>query len=114
MYAQNVHMQLRPSSTAQFTQTLEKEVIPLLRKQSGCKALWDECLAPYLRRRRLEEQPISRRTLEDVACLVHRGSFQTPAKRLGEIRPPEEHATKLHENPLFPYPYSPHAPPHAP
>jgi heme-degrading monooxygenase HmoA len=35
MYAQNVHMQLRPNSTAQFTQTLEKEVIPLLRKQQG-------------------------------------------------------------------------------
>jgi heme-degrading monooxygenase HmoA len=35
MYARNVRMQLKPNSNAQFTQTLEKEVIPLLRKQDG-------------------------------------------------------------------------------
>jgi heme-degrading monooxygenase HmoA len=35
MFAQNVHMQLKPNSATQFTQTLEKEVIPLLRKQQG-------------------------------------------------------------------------------
>jgi heme-degrading monooxygenase HmoA len=28
-------MQLKPNSTAQFTQTLEKEVLPMLRKQEG-------------------------------------------------------------------------------
>jgi heme-degrading monooxygenase HmoA len=37
MYARNVRMQLKPNSSAQFTQTLEKEVIPLLRKQEGFK-----------------------------------------------------------------------------
>ena len=35
MYARNVRMQLKTNSNAQFTQTLEKEVIPLLRKQDG-------------------------------------------------------------------------------
>ena len=35
MFARNVHMQLRPNTAAQFTTTLEKEVIPLLRKQPG-------------------------------------------------------------------------------
>jgi heme-degrading monooxygenase HmoA len=35
MFARNVHMQLKPNTAAQFTQTLEKEVIPLLRKQQG-------------------------------------------------------------------------------
>jgi heme-degrading monooxygenase HmoA len=35
MYARNVRMQLKANSSAQFTQTLEKEVIPLLRKQDG-------------------------------------------------------------------------------
>jgi heme-degrading monooxygenase HmoA len=35
MFARNVRMQLKPNSTAQFTQTLEKEVLPLLRKQQG-------------------------------------------------------------------------------
>jgi heme-degrading monooxygenase HmoA len=28
-------MQLKPNSTAQFTQTLEKEVLPVLRRQQG-------------------------------------------------------------------------------
>ena len=35
MYARNVRMQLKPNSVAQFTQTLEKEVLPVLRKQEG-------------------------------------------------------------------------------
>ena len=35
MFARNVRMQLKPNSTAQFTQTLEKEVLPMLRKQEG-------------------------------------------------------------------------------
>ena len=37
MFARNVRMQLKPNSTAQFTQTLEKEVLPMLRKQEGFK-----------------------------------------------------------------------------
>ena len=35
MFARNVRMQLKPNSTMQFTQTLEKEVLPVLRKQEG-------------------------------------------------------------------------------
>ena len=35
MYARNVRMQLKANSGPQFTQLLEKEVIPLLRKQEG-------------------------------------------------------------------------------
>src|SRR5437763_15942875 len=35
MFARNVRMQLKANSGPQFTQTLEKEVIPLLRKQDG-------------------------------------------------------------------------------
>ena len=35
MYARRVSMKLKPNSTAEFTQRLEKEVIPMLRKQSG-------------------------------------------------------------------------------
>ena len=35
MFARNIRMQLKPNSSAQFTQTLEKEVLPLLRKQEG-------------------------------------------------------------------------------
>src|SRR5881396_2304324 len=35
MYARRVSMKLKPNSTVEFTQRLEKDVIPLLRKQSG-------------------------------------------------------------------------------
>ncbi|HEY4882058.1 MAG TPA: hypothetical protein VII08_00345 [Myxococcales bacterium] len=35
MFARNVRLQLKPNSTKQFTETLEKEVLPVLRKQEG-------------------------------------------------------------------------------
>jgi len=35
MYARRVSMKLKPNSTAEFTQRLEKQVIPMLRKQKG-------------------------------------------------------------------------------
>ena len=35
MFARKVHMHLRPNSIAEFTQRLEKDVLPLLRKQKG-------------------------------------------------------------------------------
>ena len=35
MFARTVRMQLKPNSAAEFTRVLEKEVIPLLRKQKG-------------------------------------------------------------------------------
>ena len=35
MFARRVYMHLKPNTVAEFTQRLEKEVIPLLRKQKG-------------------------------------------------------------------------------
>jgi hypothetical protein len=35
MYTRNVSIKLKSNSAAEFTRTLEKEVIPLLRKQKG-------------------------------------------------------------------------------
>ena len=35
MHTRNVSMKLRSNSAAEFTRTLEKEIIPLLRKQKG-------------------------------------------------------------------------------
>ncbi len=35
MFARNVSMHLKPNSVAEFTRTLESEIIPLLRKQKG-------------------------------------------------------------------------------
>ena len=35
MFARNVSIQLKPNCVAEFTRTLENEIIPLLRKQKG-------------------------------------------------------------------------------
>src|SRR5438876_3607675 len=35
MFSRNVSIQLKPNSVAEFTRTLDKEIIPLLRKQKG-------------------------------------------------------------------------------
>jgi hypothetical protein len=35
MFARRVYMHLKPNSVGEFTQRLEKEIIPLLRKQKG-------------------------------------------------------------------------------
>lgn len=35
MFARRVSMQLKPNSIAEYTATLEKDVIPMLRKQKG-------------------------------------------------------------------------------
>jgi len=35
LYARKVSMHLKPNSSIEFTQKLEKEIIPLLRKQKG-------------------------------------------------------------------------------
>jgi hypothetical protein len=37
MYARNVSMHLKANTAAEFTQTLEKDVLPLLRRQNGFK-----------------------------------------------------------------------------
>lgn len=37
MFARTVRMQLKPNSAIEFTRMVEKEIIPLLRKQAGFK-----------------------------------------------------------------------------
>ena len=37
MYARNVMLHLKPNSVREFTQTFEKDILPLLRKQNGFK-----------------------------------------------------------------------------
>jgi hypothetical protein len=37
MYAQNVSISLKPNTGSEFTQTFEKDILPLLRKQNGFK-----------------------------------------------------------------------------
>jgi heme-degrading monooxygenase HmoA len=35
MFARNLHLRLKPNCVSEFTRTIDKEVIPLLRKQKG-------------------------------------------------------------------------------
>jgi len=35
MFARNVTMHLKPNTVSEFTQTLEKDILPLLRKRNG-------------------------------------------------------------------------------
>jgi hypothetical protein len=35
MFARNVSMNLKPNSAGEFTRTLERDIVPLLRKHSG-------------------------------------------------------------------------------
>ena len=35
MYARNVSMHLKPNTAREFTQTFEREILPLLQKQNG-------------------------------------------------------------------------------
>jgi hypothetical protein len=37
MYARNVSMNLKPNTAGEFTQTFEKDILPILRKQNGFK-----------------------------------------------------------------------------
>lgn len=37
MFARTIRMQLKPNSAAEFTRMVEKDVLPLLRKQAGFK-----------------------------------------------------------------------------
>jgi heme-degrading monooxygenase HmoA len=37
MYARRVSIQLKPNSTAEFTKQVEKQILPVLRKQKGFK-----------------------------------------------------------------------------
>ncbi len=37
MYARNVSMNLKPNTAREFTQTFEKDILPIMRKQNGFK-----------------------------------------------------------------------------
>jgi hypothetical protein len=37
MYARNVSLNLKPNTSSEFTQTFEKDILPVLRKQDGFK-----------------------------------------------------------------------------
>ena len=80
MIARNVTMHLKANSVAEFTQTLEKEVIPMLRKQKGFQ---DEItfIVPDGR----EAIGISFWDTKENAEAYSRGSYQEVLKALEKV-----------------------------
>ncbi len=80
MFAQNVHVQLKSDSATQFTQTLEKEVIPLLRKQQGFK---DEIA--FLVPNETEAYSISFWESKETADAYNRAGYPEMLKALAKV-----------------------------
>ncbi|PYM04055.1 MAG: hypothetical protein DMD82_15490 [Candidatus Rokuibacteriota bacterium] len=72
MFARTVRMQLKPNSATQFTQVIERDVIPLLRKQQGFK---DE----------MEAVGISLWELKENADAYHRGAYPEVLKAMAGV-----------------------------
>jgi heme-degrading monooxygenase HmoA len=80
MFAQNVHIQLKPNSAMQFTQTLEKEVIPLLRKQQGFR---DE--VAFLAPNQTDAYSISFWESQEKADAYNRAGYPEVLKALAKV-----------------------------
>ena len=80
MIARNVTMHLKANSVAEFTRTLEKEVLPLLRRQKGFQ---DEITfsAPGAK----ETVAISFWDTQENADAYSRGSYQEVLKTLAKV-----------------------------
>ena len=92
MFARRVSMQLKPNSLAQFTQTIEKDILPLLRKRKGFQdeitfvvpggteafaiSLWDN---------RENAEAYNRETYTEVTKILARGVEGTPKVETYEV-----------------------------
>ena len=80
MFARNVSMHLKPNSVAEFTRTLENEIIPLLRKQKGFQ---DEIT--FVAPGGLEAVGISLWDQKENADAYNRGSYPQVQKSLAKV-----------------------------
>ena len=80
MFARNVSMRLKANSVAEFTQTLEKEIIPLLRKQKGFQ---DEIM--FVASGGLEAVGISLWEEKENAEAYNRGTYPEVLKALANV-----------------------------
>ena len=80
MFARNVSMHLKPNSVAEFTRTLESEIIPLLRKQKGFQ---DEIT--FVAPGGLEAVGISLWDQKENADAYNRGSYPQAQKSLAKV-----------------------------
>ena len=80
MFARTVRMQLKPNSATQFTQVIEREVIPLLRKQQGFK---DEIA--FVPSDGKEAVAISLWEQKENAEAYHRGAYPEALKAMAGV-----------------------------
>jgi heme-degrading monooxygenase HmoA len=80
MFARTVRMQLKPNSVPTFTQLVETEVIPLLRKQQGFK---DEIA--FVPSDGKEAVAISLWEQKENAEAYHRGAYPEALKAMAKV-----------------------------
>jgi heme-degrading monooxygenase HmoA len=80
MFARRVYVHLKPNSIAEFTQRLEKDVVPLLRKQKGFQ---DEIT--FVRQGGTEAFAISLWDTPENAEAYNRAAYPAVAKLLATI-----------------------------
>jgi hypothetical protein len=80
MFARRVYMHLKPNVTAEFTQRIEKEIIPVLRKQKGFQ---DEIT--FVAPSGTEAFAISLWDRAESAEAYNRGSYSELAKILSTV-----------------------------
>jgi hypothetical protein len=80
MFARNVSLHLKPNSVAEFTRTIEKEIIPLLRKQKGFQ---DEIM--FVAFSGLEAVGISLWEEKENAEAYNRGTYPEVLKALAKV-----------------------------
>jgi hypothetical protein len=92
MYARNVSMNLKPNTAREFTQTFEKDILPLLRKQNGFKdeitfvsTDGKDVLAISLWDRKESADTYSRETYPQVLKGLAKVVVGTPAVHLYEV-----------------------------
>ena len=80
MFARTVRMQLKPNSGAEFTLMVEKDVIPVLRKQQGFR---DEIT--FFPSDGKEAVAISLWEQKENAEAYHRGAYPEALKAMGKV-----------------------------
>ena len=80
MFARRVYMHLKPNSVAEFTRRVEKEIIPLLRKQKGFQ---DEI--SFVGQRGTEAFGISLWDKAENAEAYNRGTYPEVTKILASV-----------------------------
>ena len=80
MFARKVSLQLKPNSVAEFTQTIENDIIPLLRKQPGFQ---DEIA--FVVPDGTEAVSVSVWAHKEHAEAYHRGTYPEVQKALAKV-----------------------------